>query len=134
MGTIAGSTHISEGRLSPFLVSNLPMTICRHLGFMTVFSAAFMSQELVVSFTALRLLSVSFLCATCWLDWGLCPSLSRGKTVRAACREGEVSILFDPVVTTASAILPLSKSILAPVLPIKSVPINPAALVGSEHT
>jgi hypothetical protein len=105
---------------------------------MTVFSMDFMSQELgcemVDSLLELCLPFLSFSRATSWLGWELCPSLSRGKMARAACREGKALTFFNPLETTASDKLLLSKSILAPVLPIKSIPSKPAALVGSEHT
>jgi len=85
---------------------------------MIAFSLAFMSQdlvcELVVSVFVLSNV-LSFSRATCWLGWGLCPSLPCGKTVRAACRVGEALTSFGPLEMTASDNLPFSKSIVAPV-------------------
>jgi len=77
IGTIAGSIQINEGRPSPFSVSNFPITTCRNLGSMTVFSIAFISQDLVcevvVSLFVLCLMFLSFSRATCWLDGGCVP-------------------------------------------------------------
>ena len=64
---------------------------------------------------------------------GLCPSLPRGKTVRAVCGVSEALTRFGPLEMTASDILSFSESIVALFFSIKSMPIKPAALVGSEH-
>ena len=47
---------------------------------------------------------------------------------------GETLNNFGSLELSVSDILPFSKSIMASVLSIKSVPTKPAALVGSEHT
>jgi len=115
IGTIAGSIQINGERLSPFSMSDFPITTCRHLGSMMVFSMAFMSQDLVcevvVSLFVLCLMFLSFVSPVGW-D-GCCPSLTRGKTVRAACRVGKALTSFGPLEMTASDILSFSKSIVA---------------------
>ena len=128
MGTIAGSTHTTEGRFSPLVASSLPNTICRHLGSITVSSTDFMSHELV---DPLTFPSSSF--STCLRGEGLYPSFSGVKTVRVACREGEELTNLCPFETPASEILPFPISRFAPVFVMKSKPIKPSALVGSEH-
>jgi len=55
------------------------------------------------------------------------------ERLRAACRVGKALTSFGPLEMTASDILSFSESIVALFFSIKSMPIKPAALVGSEH-
>jgi len=61
-------------------MSDFPITTCRHLGSMIVFSMAFMSQDMVCE-VVVSLFVLMFLSFVPSVDWdGGCPSLPRGKT------------------------------------------------------
>jgi len=98
IGTVAVSLHINKGRLSPS-VSNLPITTCRHLDSMTVFSAAFMSQfvacEVVISLPGL---CVTFLYSLeppeGWV--GGCAPLYPGERLKVCLPRGWSNIHLRP--------------------------------------
>ena len=71
-------------------------------------------------------------CLSCHLLAGIGAVVYPVERLRAAW-VGEALTSFGPLEMTASDILPFSKSIVAPVFSIKSMPIKPAVLVGIEH-
>ena len=131
IGTIAGSIQINEGRLSSLCVqfsyNNLPASWLYNRIFY-----GFYEQDLVCEVVSLLELCsrLSLVPPVRWV--GGCPSLPRGKTYGLLA--GGWSPKHPRPAQDDKRHLALFKIDYGAGFSVKSVPIKPAALVGSEHT